>query len=118
MRLWEQGDVLITMIDKLPLGDRKIVETRVLAEGEHTGHKHQIDIDEADIALADPEAEEILSPSVRVLKILDKLFVEAKRKWTLRHEEHKPITMPPGTYQVDIVRESCHLSGVVRRVAD
>jgi hypothetical protein len=118
VKYYQQGDVLVKTIAAIPTGKTTILATRVLAEGEHTGHKHQIDIDEGEIALADPEADEILSPSVRVLKILDKMFVDAKREWTLRHEEHKPITMPPGIFEIGIVREADHMAGVVRRVAD
>jgi hypothetical protein len=118
MRFFQQGDVLVKQVQAIPVGKQETIPTRILAEGEHTGHKHQIDIEESEIALADPDAEEVLSPSVRVLKVLDKMFVEAKREWTLRHEEHKPITMPPGVFEIGIVREADHMAGVVRRVAD
>lgn len=119
-KFYQQGDVLVKVITEFPQGKVERLATRILAEGEHTGHKHQIDILESELALVDPEedAEEITTPQVEVLKIMGKMYVRAFREWTLRHEEHKPITMPPGHFEIGIVREADHMAGVVRRVAD
>ncbi len=37
-----QGDLLIVRVDRLPIGARRIAR-RILAEGEATGHLHELD---------------------------------------------------------------------------
>jgi len=41
-----------------------------------------------------------------------------EREATLVHEEHKPITLSPGLWEVDQVRTIDHLTGMVSRVVD
>ena len=36
----------------------------------------------------------------------------------IKHEEHKPLSLPPGLYKTRIVREFDHLSGRERNVVD
>ncbi len=118
-KFWQQGDVLIKAIDALPAGNVERLSTAVLAEGEVTGHAHRIVRDDL-VAGATEEKSlpTISSPSVEVLKILNKLYVRAHKEWTVKHEEHHPVTVPPGLYEIGIVREADHMAGVVRRVAD
>lgn len=107
MRIYQQGDVVMKTIDALPKGARKdddLTKQGILALGEATGHCHQLErteLDEAD-----------------VFRINEELFMVIKKATALKHQEHHSITLPPGPYKVDIVREADHLSGVVRRVAD
>lgn len=108
MEYFQQGDVLIKPIEKLPTEKSEFVETGVLAYGEVTGHSHKI---------SDYDVESD-NPSVEVLKILGSLYVVAKKEWTVRHEEHHPIVVPPGTYKIGIVREYDHFSEEARSVAD
>lgn len=106
MNYLQQGDVLMKRIDKVPDGERthdKQTRSKILAYGEVTGHCHAID-DEADAA--------------QVFRVNTELFMIIAKAVSLKHEEHNRITVPPGTYKIDIVREADHLSGVVRRVAD
>ena len=50
------------------------------------------------------------------------MYVEVKAKpekfATLKHEEHKPLSLPPGLYRTRIVREFDHLSQRTRNVVD
>jgi hypothetical protein len=46
------------------------------------------------------------------------LYMDAPNGATMFHEEHQPITVPPGTYVVRIVREYDHFSEEARYVAD
>jgi hypothetical protein len=128
-KLYRQGDVLFCAIDKLPAGKTAKRENGVVAYGEVTGHKH---------ALADLNAAE-------VLEIDDGLFVRVSdeglaidadtggqtggpyggarrliertvRGATFVHEEHGPITLPPGDYRVQIQRE--YTPEEIRNVVD
>lgn len=101
----QQGDVLLKRIDRLPEGEctgDEQTASRILAYGEVTGHAHRIE-NEA---------------GTEVVRILGKLYLVAKEEARLRHEEHRPVIIPPGVYEVNIVRETDHLEGVVRQVAD
>ena len=101
---YQQGDVIIEPAN-MP-SDAKVVSAKergfVLAEGEHTGHAHVID------KIADIEFVE-----------KDGLFYIANKKpVTVRHEEHKPIVIPAGTWRVRGVLEYDHFAEEARRVLD
>jgi hypothetical protein len=98
MKLYRQGDVLFRQIEKLPKGQRTKRANATVAYGEVTGHSHQL-------AVEDRQAAE-------VLEIGDGLFVHVSQAGlrieggaTFVHEEHGPITLPPGNYEVVIQRE-------------
>lgn len=102
---YQQGDVLIEAVDSVP-ADAKIVPAKdrgfVLAEGEVTGHAHVID-------------------KVADIEFVEKggmFYLKVKKPATVRHEEHKPITIPPGNYRVRGVREYDHFAEEARRVID
>ena len=50
------------------------------------------------------------------------MYVEIKAKpekfATIKHEEHKPLSLPPGLYRTRIVKEFDHLSQRTRNVVD
>jgi len=91
---YRQGDVLLVRVkeDVLSRPHRSVARDGgriVLAYGEATGHAH---------AVAEPEAELIeLETGER--------FLVTPRGVSLRHEEHDPIELPPGTYRVVRQRE-------------
>lgn len=92
--MFRQGDILLVRIEKLPEGLKKL-KHRVLAEGEATGHKHEIAEDTALLYEDEKGAE---------------MFVEAMKESLLVHAEHKQITLPPGTYAVIRQREYIYKS--------
>ena len=95
-----QGDVLITKINALPSGDRKKRENGILAYGEVTGHCHKID-----------------APTADVMDIGDGMFlVVGESGVRIVHDEHSPICLPPGEYEVTIQRE--YSPEAIRNVAD
>lgn len=98
MKYLQQGDVLLKPINKAT-GEKK--NTNVLQEGEHTGHAHRITKGEFEIFV---EAE--------------KIYLKAITECLLTHEEHNPIEIAPGDYEIDIVREYEHFSEEARRVRD
>lgn len=87
MKAYRQGDVVIKP-GKVPAGVN-VLSHRILALGEVTGHKHQITIGEA--TLYDHEGT---------------LFLRVESDTaTLTHEEHGPIVLPKGDFEITIQRE-------------
>ena len=102
-----QGDVLVTSVKSIPQGATFVKnEGRiVLAYGEVTGHAHALSVADAqEFTMAD--ARGIVR---RFLQVLD-------GGATLRHEEHAPIVMPPGVYE--IVQQREYFPDDIRSVAD
>ena len=96
----QQGDVLIIEVSKIPEGAKRITPTKcglVLAEGEATGHAHAI------IDVAEVEA----------YTLEEQFFLKVGAPVIVTHEEHKPITIEPGTWRVAIVREYDHFAEVM-----
>ncbi len=97
-----QGDLLIVKVEKIPeTAVRR--DARILAEGEATGHMHELDLGE-------------------VYEKGDTLYfrVPEGKPATLNHPEHGPVTFEPGEYKV--IRQREYASGNWkqdwRRVAD
>lgn len=100
MRL-QQGDVVIDKC-KVSLKDGKKLKHLVLADGEATGHHHQI-----------------VSGLASLIMMKDKMFLKVMSDYAkLKHEEHKEIDIPKGTYEIKRVREYDHFEEETRRVAD
>ena len=91
MTFYRQGDVGIRKVNTLPKGavKQQVNDSIVLAYGEVTGHKHQIAADEATLFVAGAR------------RFLEVCYSGA----TLKHEEHGPITLEPGIYEVIQQRE-------------
>ena len=88
-RAYRQGDVLLICNAEIPEEKRKLCHS-VLAEGEVTGHKHQVT--EGDVELYEDVVGNIY------LKVFS---LDAK----ITHEEHGLINLPKGDYEVQIQRE-------------
>ena len=106
MRIYRHGDILLKQIADIPK-NAKLLNTKVLAEGEATGHLHEFmgkvkiyDIDST-------TSEEITSKFVEIL--------EASQ---LTHPEHKTLIIEPGNYQVIRENEWDYFSEEIRRVQD
>lgn len=106
---YRQGDVMFIPVANIPAGAAKKRENGTAAYGEVTGHSHK---------LADLE-------SAEVLEIGDGLFVRVSESGvaidgdpgaTFVHEEHGPVTLPPGEYEIRIQRE--YSPEEIRSVAD
>jgi len=100
-KLFQQGDVLVYKVDELPKNLNK-AQNKVLAEGEVTGHCHQIIDDNTDVFVDDN----------------GNIFLETKADSVLKHDTHHPITLPPGKYEVKIVREYDPFEDASRKVRD
>ena len=97
---YQQGDVTIKPIDRIPK-NASDTGTHVLAEGEATGHKH----------LAQAH-------DVQLFLHRGKLYMRAPNGTTIVHEEHSPIEIPAGEYEIGRVREYDHFGEKARPVID
>lgn len=97
---YQQGDVTIKPVDTIPAGATG-TESRVLAEGEATGHKH--------LAAAH---------DVRLFLHDGALYMHAPTGTTVVHEEHHALELPAGDYVIGIVREYDHFAEEARHVID
>ena len=95
-----QGDLLIVKVKKIP---KDVVKqnNRVLAEGEVTGHFHELDAGEV------YESDGVLY-----------FRVDGDKPANLNHPEHKAIVFEPGDYKVIRQREYVPKSKGWRHVAD
>lgn len=103
---FQQGDVLITKIDALPAGlKKKTAAPRgyVIAEGEVTGHAHTIATDAVEAMFTDNAGA---------------IYAQLKTQVDLLHEEHHPVTLPPGLYRFGGVQEYDHFKEEARQVVD
>lgn len=85
---FRQGDVILQSVSPNAYKGSKLLHL-VLAEGEVTGHKHQI---------TEGQAELYQYGRTLFLRVLSESA-------TLTHEEHKPIQIPLGTWMIRIQRE-------------
>jgi hypothetical protein len=112
MWIAQQGDVLLKRIDELPK-KLKTINGNILAEGEHTGNFHALVL--KGHCLSKQES----IPQLRFYEGENKeRFVEILDFMDLLHQEHKSISVPPGIYKVDIVREYDHFDEEARKVID
>jgi hypothetical protein len=93
MIMLRQGDVLLAQVDALPSSmDEMEPERRtgrleyVLAHGEATGHAHA----------------SLASGQIALRRHRDRrmFLVVERHPAELRHEEHRPLAVPPGSYRI------------------
>lgn len=99
--IYRQGDVLIRRIASLPTKKAQPRLTGILAYGEVTGHAHKVETLE----------------HAEVLEIDGGLYLRvAEEGVRIIHEEHAPVVLPKGNYEVEIQRE--YTPAEIRNVAD
>ena len=85
-----QGDVFFSKVRAIPQSVTCVSRSErgcIIAKGEATGHAHVID---GDIELYEKDGV---------------LFIKIANEVEVRHEEHQPVLISPGTWRVGIVRE-------------
>jgi len=78
-----QGDLLFVKVSEIPQTAEKQTHG-IIAEGEVTGHKHQLS----------PGAQAALYLAAGIA------YIEAIREAKILHEEHKEVILPPGQWEV------------------
>lgn len=97
----QQGDVLLRKIEKMPAGGKRVARGRcVLAHGE-SGHSHVVEDDEAEL-----------------IQIGERMLLKLGKSAVVTHEEHGPIKLSPGIWDVGRVVEYDYWSRMTRRVQD
>lgn len=99
---FQQGDVLGRKLETMPKGKAVIVSSGrcVLAHGE-SGHSHVIEDDEAEL-----------------IQIGERMLLKLTKAATVKHEEHKPISLSPGIWEIGRVQEYDYFSRMARSVQD
>lgn len=91
-------------VSVLPKGAKEKRSKRiVLAHGEQTGHAHTIE-DGLD--------------QVKMYESDGKLYLEVNGEVEVIHQEHKPITLTPGIWEVGQVNEYDYMALMARKVVD
>lgn len=98
----EQGDVVLVPVGNSTVTGDKI-RTNVLQEGEHTGHAHRITKGRAEVFGSNGQR--------NFLRVL-------KGGATLTHEEHLPVEIGEGDYEIRIVRQKDPFTKLISRVLD
>lgn len=100
MKYYQQGDVVLIKINEIKA---KKIKGSVIQEGEHTGHAHRFQANTAQLFGAE---------GIRThLKAL-------KGGTTITHEEHLPITIEEGDYEIRIVRQKDPFTKLISKVVD
>jgi hypothetical protein len=103
-KVYRQGDVLIKEVDIIPQKVNQLKDDNgrvVLAYGEATGHHHSLAVEDATLFENDVDGSR---------------FLKLCRDSVLTHQEHDPINLPAGNYEVVIQRE--YSPEEIRRVVD
>ena len=95
--------MLIHRLETMPQGVTKTISKGrcVLAKGESTGHAHVVEDDDAEL-----------------IQLGERILLRLGQSATVTHEEHKPVSLEPGLYEIGRVAEFDYLSKMVRPVAD
>lgn len=93
-----QGDILLKPVKELPKEAKK-KKDNVVAYGEITGHSHRIE-------------------NGGVYELTEKLFVVSGGMAEIIHEEHKPLIIEKGIYEVWNEREYDYFDADIRKVLD
>lgn len=80
------------------MATRTKLDKAILAQGEHTGHFHEA--------------------HGSGVAFFDDGILEAPEGADVTHQEHAPVTLPPGSYARSIVQEFDHFAEEARNVAD
>jgi len=103
--LYQQGDVLMFKVNEIPktCKNKKPQNNEwVLAEGEATGHKHTVTLDGCKLMEDDDK----------------QLWLRTSKSVTIKHQEHKAITIPKGKYRIGIVQEIDPFTEEIKKARD
>lgn len=111
--MFRQGDVLLIACAAIPDGAKDVTPKGriVIAEGEVTGHAHAV---YPEVDQERPRAKPRMP--ARLWDAGAERFLQVVAPTALKHEEHAPVQLPPGNYQVVHQRE--YSPEEIRRVAD
>ena len=98
----QQGDVLAVKLCAMPVGkQQRVAKGRIVVAHGESGHSHVIEDDEAEL-----------------IQIGERMLLSLPNQATLLHEEHGPITLTPGIWEIGRVQEFDYFSMMKRNVID
>lgn len=102
VKTFQQGDVIGRRLEAVPDGTATVIGRNrlVLAHGE-SGHSHVIEDDEAEL-----------------IQIGERMLLKLTKQATVKHEEHGPITLTPGIWEIGRVKEFDWFQMMERQVMD
>lgn len=104
MKIYRHGDVVIKEVEKLPRGLKKKADN-IVAYGEATGHNHKlVELELGDLSVYQSKE--------------GKIYFEATKPVQLKHQEHKTITIDPGSFIIEIERERDPFLEQIKQVVD
>lgn len=104
MKQIQQGDVNLERVVCIPKGAKKR-DNYVLAEGETTGHKHKLQV-------------AVKEKTCEVYEKNGTLYLRVFSPTPLIHEEHNPVVISPGDWEVGHTFEYDHFAEEARKVID
>ena len=110
MKIFRHGDVLLKQIEitkevKEALAKSEPQKECTIALGEATGHHHTLY----------PGGDE---PSVRMVEIEGRRFLDVGTEYFLRHQEHHELRIDPGCYEIIMEEEYCPFEKAMKKVMD
>lgn len=99
--IYRHGDVLLKRIDKMPKGLKQL-NTRILKEGEATGHMHELTSGQVSV-YADSKGQK---------------YVQVEQEATLIHPEHNALQIKEGVYMMIEERELNVFANEIKQVTD
>lgn len=113
---YRHGDILLIKIDELPENIKfKTKRSKIILEGEVTGHAHRLKgnakiLEVAERIANDPhgvwDGQRLVANTIRVEAKSQVIgYAVVKGPTGLIHEEHDTITLPVGTYEIRRQRE-------------
>lgn len=100
--IMSQGDVTFIPAKEIPCGAKAIADG-VIARGESTGHSHRLQTLE----------------SAELYAMEGKMFLKVGEEGvSIVHEEHSPVTLDPGNYEIHIDKAFDYSAQALRNVAD
>ena len=106
MRPLRQGDVMLIPVDKLPANaiKQRAKDLRIVLQyGEVTGHAHAIHL--MDYPKTESYTETADTRPVDALANGTRAWLEVFLKASVTHEEHAPLVLEPGVYEIRRQRE-------------
>lgn len=100
MKYYQQGDVVLIKIDKI---EAKKIKGSVIQEGEHTGHAHRFEPGTAQLFGASGARTHLRALAGGA---------------TITHEEHLPVIIEEGDYEIRIVRQKDPFTKLISAVID
>lgn len=98
----QQGDICLRKLASMPDGEQKSVGKKrlILAHGE-SGHSHVLEDEDAEL-----------------IQIGERMLLKLAKSATVKHQEHGPIRLAPGIWEVGRVKEFDWISKLERQVLD